>query len=209
MADENGLVEVRVEGETKGEKAKKRKTKKDDSSAAEEMEPIKKSKKEKKETPKPEEVEDVITGYCTDQHRMMYEKSETAQPNLGPFSCLSVSQGTVSTFLTGALDFVNIISPQFPVWCSIKRLNAFARDPENIENGTRLVLMQFYLHKVEHINTTEQTCHIEFGLTHWWKSEEIVGKWYARPLTVSAEAIFRSHSDLPLSRTHCAFSLQG
>lgn len=36
--------------------------------------------------------------------------------------------------------------------------------------------MQFYLHKVEHIDTSDQTCHIEYGLSMWWKSDEIKGK---------------------------------
>ena len=47
----------------------------------------------------------------------------------------------------------------------------------NIENETRLVLVQFYLLKLEQINTTDQTCHIDFGISMWWKSPEIVGKY--------------------------------
>jgi hypothetical protein len=37
--------------------------------------------------------------------------------------------------------------------------------------------MQFYLLKLEHISTTDQTCMIDFGISMWWKSPEIVGKY--------------------------------
>lgn len=59
----------------------------------------------------------------------------------------------------------------------IKRLNEFAKVPAHIENETRLVLIQFYLLKLEMVDTSNQTCHMDFGISMWWKSPEIVGKY--------------------------------